>query len=75
MQIFHNLKEKGYKVKGIDPNLDESNDKLELISIEQSMDEIDIFVIFVKHKEFLKREFILKIKKENFLDFCGLLSF
>jgi hypothetical protein len=34
----------------------------------------DVFVILVKHKEFLENKFIENIKTKNYLDFCGLTS-
>lgn len=75
MQIFNLLKNNGFKVKGIDPNLSSStHSDLDLISIAQAIDEVDIFVILVNHKDFMGDEFIKKIKRKNYLDFCGLVS-
>ena len=73
IKIYDQLKKKGYEVKAIDPNLSESKlISIELISMERAFTEIDIFVILVKHKEFLEKNFIQKLKTKNYLDFCGL---
>jgi len=71
--IYSQLRKKGYEVKAIDPNLSKNKLKnIDLISMEQAFTQIDIFVILVKHKEFLEKTFIQKLKTKNYLDFCGL---
>ena len=73
IMIYSQLQKKGYEVKAIDPNLSKNRLKnIDLISMEQAFTEIDIFVILVKHKEFLEKKFIQKLKTKNYLDFCGL---
>lgn len=73
IKIYEQLKKEGYKVKAIDPNLSKNNLRnIDLISMDQAFTEIDIFVILVKHREFLEENFIQRLKTRNYLDFCGL---
>lgn len=75
MKIYNRLQDDGYNVKAVDPNLVRSNlPNIDLISIDEAMEDVDIFVILVKHKQFLEDKFIANIKIKNHLDFCGLIS-
>jgi UDP-N-acetyl-D-mannosaminuronic acid dehydrogenase len=75
MKIYSRLQDDGYKVKAVDPNLVASNlHDIDLITIDEAMLNADVFVILVKHKEFLENKFIENIKTKNYLDFCGLTS-
>lgn len=74
MMIFNLLKERGFNVKGIDPNLENTENIGDLISLENAFNDIDIFVILVKHNQFLDPSFTDKLKLKNYLDFCGLLE-
>ena len=73
IKIYDELKKEGFNVKAIDPNLSKNELRnIDLISIDQAFMEIDIFVILVKHREFLEEKFIQRLKTKNYLDFCGL---
>jgi len=64
------LTDKGYKLKAVEPNIS-SNKHIELITLDEIDFQKDLIVFLVKHKEFLDKNFLEKIKNKNYLDFCG----
>ena len=74
MIIFNLLKARGFNVKAIDPNIANAEMTADLISLENAFKKIDIFVILVKHSQFLDPIFTEQLRTKNYLDFCGLLN-
>ena len=72
LQIALSLQTDGYEVLAVEPNID-SYEGLSIVNIEEALDQADVFVVLVKHRQFLipavKRQLTSKVS----LDFCGVL--
>ena len=73
LEVALALKARGYDVIGVEPNIIEHN-KIDLFPIEQALDEADILILLVGHKEFLVPKIKQKLAKKTTLDFCGVLK-
>lgn len=67
--IAHSLKEQGHDVVAIEPNIEEHSE-FELFDYEEALNECDILVYLVAHKEFKEKREPAKVQ----IDFCGILT-
>jgi UDP-N-acetyl-D-mannosaminuronic acid dehydrogenase len=65
LDIYKKLRDAGIDVLAVEPNL-ESHIDIPLLSYEEAIEEADIVVFLVGHKEFVDRPV-----RKAFLDFCG----
>jgi UDP-N-acetyl-D-mannosaminuronic acid dehydrogenase len=72
-QIALILKSQNYNLIVVEPNI-ESHDKLAVADLGSALNEADIIVVLVKHREFLKLGKEYQLSSKILLDFCGLLS-
>lgn len=70
VHIAGTLVSQGYDVVAVEPNI-VSHDLFTLITIEDALDTADVFVMLVKHREFLSNALKVKLKDRRTLDFCG----
>lgn len=75
LEVVLSLKELGFDVTAVEPNVD-ALEPLDLVSLEDAIEQADIIVILVKHKEFITSRNVdrLNQSKLKVLDFCGGLS-
>ena len=73
LQIVSELKARGIALRLVEPNLDEFGDH-GLSSLEEGLDEGDLIVILVAHKEFKTHDAAIQIRGKATMDFCGALS-
>ena len=69
LEVALALKARGYDVIGVEPNIIEHN-KIDLFTIEQDLDEADIIILLVGHKEFLVPKIKQKLAKKQHLIFA-----
>ena len=67
------LKENNLNITCVEPNI-VKHDQFKLVDADSSLEDYDLVVILVKHKEFLSKSFKQKLNKVNALDFCGVLQ-
>ena len=74
LSITNILVNEGHDVIAVEPNID-MYEGINLVSIKEAIELADVYVFFVKHKEFklLKKELEL-IDGFNYIDFCGVLN-
>lgn len=72
LQIAIRLKELGYDLFVVEPNIPEY-DGLNLISSTEALEKADVFSILVKHKEFIRPDIKKRLRLMGALDFCGAL--
>lgn len=72
LYVVDQLLHLGFNVDVVEPNIDESN-SYNLIDLDTAINEADIIVLLVGHKEFLTHEIRQRLKENNVLDFCGVL--
>ncbi|MDO9418359.1 UDP-N-acetyl-D-mannosamine dehydrogenase [Pararhizobium sp.] len=70
LEIALNLQSQGYNVIAVEPNID-THEALELVSLEDAMQEDALFVLLVKHRQFLRAEMSAALKAKGAMDFCG----
>jgi UDP-N-acetyl-D-mannosaminuronic acid dehydrogenase len=70
LEIALDLKSQGYDVLAVEPNI-ESHDTLDLVAIEDAIKQDALFVLLVKHRQFLRVEMAAALKAKNAMDFCG----
>ena len=73
IQIIKKLSISPFNVAVSDPNI-KKYDNLELVSIDDALNKGDIFVILVKHKEFMEDNFKKRLADKKVIDFCGALQ-
>ncbi len=57
VDLAKNLKDKGYKVRGCDPNAGiDVLEGIEMISLNEALQDSDLIVVAQKHREFIERE-------------------
>lgn len=66
------LQAQGYDVATVEPNID-SHHMLPVISLSEALLEDGLFVLLVKHKQFLDEKVVAKLRGLSALDFCGAL--
>ena len=71
IKIIDKLIENKFKVLISDPNI-ESYKNIKSIKTDKAIEEGDIFIFLVKHREFLSENFKLKFTNKVKLDFCGI---
>jgi len=67
LKITRNLIREGLNVMPVEPNLSSHKD-LQLVTTEQAIDEADILVFMVKHREFIE----IDVQGKQVIDFCGM---
>ncbi len=65
------FKKEGYDVVAVEPNI-EFHDEIQLLSIDEAMNQADILVILVSHREFRDQKVASQLKVRGALDFCGI---
>lgn len=70
IHIATSLVKSGYNVVSVEPNI-ESHNVLNLLDLENAVNDADLIVILVKHKQFLHKDIQNRLKNKKILDFCG----
>ena len=73
LEVANSLKSRGYEVLAIEPNIN-SHITFEVVQLEELLSEDLIFVILVKHKQFMTEKVKDHLISLGALDFCGLLA-
>lgn len=73
LQIVRELRGKGVDTINVEPNIDTHAD-LPLSSLDEALDQADLVVILVRHRQFLTEEFAAKLKGKAVFDVCGALK-
>ncbi|MGB1984375.1 MAG: UDP-N-acetyl-D-mannosamine dehydrogenase [Porticoccaceae bacterium] len=73
LEIAKRLKMQNYNVVAVEPNI-ESHELFELISLDQALQQADVLVVLVKHREFLSAEKKAELIDVGAFDFCGALA-
>lgn len=68
--VCQTLIKEGYDILPVEPNIS-SYKGLLLSNTLKAIESSDIICIFVKHKEFLEKTILNKLRKSQVLDFCG----
>jgi len=71
LEIIKSLQEDKFTAKVVEPNLI-SHEGINLIELADVFEDTDLIVVLVGHKEFLESNFLDKLSKTTYLDFCGL---
>jgi UDP-N-acetyl-D-mannosaminuronic acid dehydrogenase len=71
--IATNLNSQGYDVIVVEPNI-KCHKEFKLVSLDEALQAADLFVILVKHRQFLAPHMKQKLANLNTLDFCGIVS-
>lgn len=72
VSIVRELDQQGYDVAVVEPNIDQHSE-FKLLSFDEASETADIFVLLVKHREFISDKVRCKLMTANVLDFCGAL--
>jgi UDP-N-acetyl-D-mannosaminuronic acid dehydrogenase len=70
LQIARNLKELGHRIVTVEPNIQTFNE-LGLVNLDYALTVADLFIVLVKHKQFLDPQIKNILRKKATLDFCG----
>ena len=70
VHITNALLSKGYDVVAVEPNI-EAHDRFTLVSLEDALKMADVFVVLVKHGEFLNKNVKDALRQSGAMDFCG----
>lgn len=73
LQIIETLNKKEFETVVIDPNI-KLLENINLMDFTQAINIADIFVLLVKHKEFINLNISKQLINKDVLDFCGLLE-
>ncbi len=73
LYIARELLEQGYDLVAVEPNID-SHKHFTLSTLEDALETADIFVVLVKHREFLDENVKMVLNERLVLDFCGVLA-
>lgn len=71
--ITEALMSEGYDVTAVEPNI-EQHERFSLSSLEDAMQQADVIVLLVKHRQFLQDSVRKKLQVAHTLDFCGALG-
>jgi len=71
LEVYNKLRELGYNLMCIEPNIDNVPNNA---TLEEITTNADVIAVLVKHKEFLEKDVLFKLNKIETLDFCGALS-
>ncbi len=69
LYITKELMKEKYNIIAVEPNIN-NHDEFKLTNYKKAINDVDIIVFLVKHKEFLN----LDIKNKEILDFCGVIK-
>ena len=70
LEIALDLKSKGYAVQAVEPNI-ENHASLDVVTLENAVKQEALFVLLVKHRQFLRPEMAAVLRSKGALDFCG----
>lgn len=70
LEIALDLKSKGYAVQAVEPNI-ENHASLDVVTLEDAVKQEALFVLLVKHRQFLRPEMAAVLRSKGALDFCG----
>lgn len=73
LEIALSVKSRGYEVVAVEPNITDHPD-IDIFSLDASLQEEALFVVLVKHRQFVKPETSSLLKSKGALDFCGALN-
>jgi len=73
LEIATNLISEEYDIVVVEPNV-KQHSLFNIVSIDQAFSNSDIFIILVKHKEFIETNVKKTLSSLNVLDFCGALN-
>lgn len=73
LNVAQSLVRQGYNVVAVEPNIS-FHAELELLDLDRAINECDVIVVLVKHREFQHRDVRERLVREQALDFCGALS-
>jgi UDP-N-acetyl-D-mannosaminuronic acid dehydrogenase len=73
VNVVSTLLSQNYDVIAVEPNI-KSHNQFQIVSIEDALNSADIFIVLVKHREFLDEIVRTELSKINSLDFCGVFS-
>lgn len=73
LNIVKQLKNNDFNIACLEPNI-LKHDQFQLVDMSCNLEDYDLVVLLVKHKEFLSESFKQKLRKVNALDFCGVLQ-
>lgn len=71
--ITLSLLDLGIDILSVEPNI-KKHSHLNIVDLDYALKNADLFLIFVKHKEFLKKENLLALQKKQYIDFCGAIN-
>jgi len=63
----------GHEVLAVEPNI-ESHKTLSIVDVEAALAQADVYVLLVKHQQFLTPDVRHKLIDKKYLDFCGALA-
>jgi UDP-N-acetyl-D-mannosaminuronic acid dehydrogenase len=69
ISVVDSLLKQGYKIKCVEPNID-NHKKYDLVSLDEAIEECDVIALLVKHKEFNFTESRTQIVNKSILNFC-----
>jgi len=70
--VVNSLLDKNFHVEVVEPNI-EKHPNFKLVKLEEVLDNADLFVILVKHRQFNEQLIQKKLMEKNVMDFCGAL--
>jgi UDP-N-acetyl-D-mannosaminuronic acid dehydrogenase len=73
LEVTEALYAQGYDVIAVEPNI-HSHDSLPLMGLSEALNDADIVVVLVKHREFVLPSILCQLRDSGALDFCGVFS-
>lgn len=73
VHIAEALVSQGYDVIAVEPNI-EKYESLTLVTLEAALEQVDVIVVLVKHRQFANDSVRKQLQTANALDFCGVLG-
>lgn len=73
LHITNSLLDDGFDVLAVEPNI-KRHETLQLFTLQEALENSDVVVILVKHREFLQPQVQQNLRIHNALDFCGALA-
>ena len=71
LHVVNSLQEQGYDIMAVEPNI-EANDKFRIVPLAEAVEDADVIVFLVKHREFLSVPQLLSEQPaKTVLDLCG----
>jgi UDP-N-acetyl-D-mannosaminuronic acid dehydrogenase len=72
LHIAESLKEQGYDVVAVEPNI-EQHERLQLLTLDEALASAQVFAVLVKHQQFTDAVAIRRLSEVDALDLCGAL--